>query len=124
MTPTQSILSVFAISISTIMACWSIMAYFNRQNRERWEATERHIMLALEALRGDIKTLREESHENRERVHQVEMSFKDLLVSIADKYAGIQSLNRLREEVARDIAQIRLTCQRRHGEGSGGGAMA
>lgn len=118
MSPTQVIFSVLGLGVSIVLGCWGILAYFNRQNRELWESTEKHIMQAIRELKADIARLQDASSEDRERVHQVELSFRDLKAEIADKYASAAALSRLREDCARDIAQMRTYCARKRGESS------
>lgn len=118
MSTMQILLSFAGLCLTSFLGWWGILSYFNRQNQERWEGTEKHIMSAIRDLKADIAKIQEASNEDRERVHKVELGFAGLKAEIAGAYVTHQHLNRLREDMARDIAQIRTFCARKHGESS------
>lgn len=119
MTPSQLILSILGIAISTVLGCWGVLTYFNGQNKSLWQSTESHILVAISELKKQIQEIRNDREKDHERIHQVELAFERVKADMAAVYVSRPEFNRFREDCARDIAQMRTMCARKHGEASG-----
>lgn len=114
----QLLLGAFGFLLAAILGVWGVLTYFNGQNKTLWASTEGHILEAIRELKKQVSEIRSEREKDHERIHLVELGFKDLKAEMAEKYISRPEINRLREDMSRDVANIRSMCARRHGEAS------